>query len=529
MVRERVVAKGVGNAVDYRRASQSGRLRAERTSRNPPSGLARHLLRFRTRHSDNHDLFRFARALMLLLAGLVMVSVSGLVDPLLHRGVETGSEVPYVRQTTGRELATNVDLTRFELDQIEPILTSLQTNGFVYLRQPVSWAQAEPTEGQFDWTKFDAIVNGATARGMRVIALINDTPEWARRASELNYPDAPPANLERLSTFLTALATRYGESLSFYQIYDRPNLPVNWGGSAPSPSEYTELLSIAYNVLRSINTESRVILAELDPYGADTQPGNDLAYLNQLYDVGAAPYFDIAAFRLDGGSRSPSDRTVSETRINMSRAIAMRELMIEQGDGAKSIWATRYGWNANEDQGHDLVAGYLWEGIVRARNEWPWMGPLFAWDLAPTSDETSGYALLNTDGTVRPQFESLADFGTSERSRIAPTGFAPMLSSSMSYQGTWQAQHLDPNVYRTTSEVGATITFHFEGTGIEAILRQSPDAGLIRATLDGEPLPTDRFPVEDGASVIDLEWFTASDIRSTLASGLGDGTHVLEV
>ncbi|MEZ4496438.1 MAG: cellulase family glycosylhydrolase [Thermomicrobiales bacterium] len=486
-------------------------------------------MRFRTRHSDNQDLFRLARSVIFLLAGLMLVSVGSLVDPLLHRGVETGSEVPYVRQTTGRELATNVDLTRFDSSQIDPILTSLQTNGFVYLRQPIAWSEVEPSDGQFDWAKLDAVINGATARGMHVIAVINDTPDWARRASELNYPDAPPANLDHLATFLRELATRYGSSLRFYQIYDRPNLPVNWGGSAPSPSEYTEILSIAYGVLRDANSESRIILAELDPYGASTSAGDDLIFMGQLYDVGAAAFFDIAAFQLDGGTRSPSDRNVSSSRINLSRAVAMRELMIERGDATKAIWATRYGWNVSGDQSHDLVAGYLWEGIMRAREEWPWMGPLFAWDLAPIHEEWAGYALLNADGTVRPQFESLANFGTSDRSLIAPTGFAPMLSNSMSYQGAWQEQHLEPQVYRTTSEVGATVTFRFEGTGLEAILRQSPESGTVRATLDGEPLPTDRFPIEDGASVIDLEWFSASDIRSTLATDLGSGTHVLEL
>jgi hypothetical protein len=469
------------------------------------------------------------RAVILLLGGLLLVSVGGLVDPLLHRGVETGSEIPYVRQTTGRELATNVDLTRFDQSQIDPILTSLQTNGFAYLRQPISWSMVEPVEGQFVWTQLDAVINGATARGMRVIALINDTPDWARRASELNYPDAPPSDLEALSVFLRAVATRYGESLDFYQLYDRPNLPVNWGGSAPSPSEYTELLATAYGALRETNSESRVLLAELDPFGASGQAGDDLVFLGRLYDVGAAPFFDIAAFQLDGGSRSPSDRTVSAERMNFSRAIAMRELMVERGDSAKAIWATRYGWEANEDHSHGLVAGYLREGIERARREWPWMGPLFAWDLSPIHEEWAGYALLNADGTVRPQFDAMASFGTSDRSRTAPTGFAPMASSAMSYEGNWQLQHLDPQIFRTTSEVGATITFRFEGTGLEAILRQGPDAGLVRATLDGGPLPNTNFPVEDGASIIDLEWFEASDIRATLASDLGSGTHELRI
>jgi hypothetical protein len=104
-----------------------------------------------------------------------------------------------------------------------------------------------------------------------------------------------------------------------------------------------------------------------------------------------------------------------------------------------------------------------------------------------------------------------------------------MASSALSYDGNWQTQHLEPQIFRTTSEVGATITLRFEGTGLDAILRQGPESGLVRATLDGGPLPNTSFPIEDGASIIDLEWFSASDVRATLASGLGGGIHELKL
>lgn len=515
--------------VENRRASTPPRSQRTTQHRQTPNRLARRLLKFRTQHADNRDLFRLARTTLFLLSGVLLLSVAAIVDPLLHRGVETGSEVPAVRQATGRELATNVDLTRFDVSQVDPILTSLQTNGFVYLRQPISWADIEPSEGTYAWERMDTVVNGATARGMHIVALVNDTPDWARRASELSYPDAPPADLDVMASFLQTLATRYGDAINFYQIYDRPNLPANWGGSSPSPAEYTELLASAFGSIRAANAQAKVVLAELDPYGADARLGSDLAFLNQLYDVGAAAFFDIAALQLDGGSRAPSDRSVQSDRLNFSRAIALRELMIDRGDGQKAIWATRFGWEANEDRSNALVASYLLEGIDRARKEWPWMGPLFAWDLSPVHEEWAGFALLNADGTVRPQFEALASFGTSEGAHVAPTGFAPVQSRSMSYAGNWQDQHLDQQVFQTTSEVGASLTFRFAGTGIDAIIRQSPDAGMVLATLDGKPLPNSAFPVRDGASEIDLEWFTASDIRATLATGLDGGEHELRL
>jgi hypothetical protein len=512
------------------RTSPGGTPRAPQSARRSDprerSRLTRRITRLRSRHGENRELYRLGRTLLLLIAGVLLVSTSGLIDPLLHRGMETGAEEPFVRQNTGRELAINIDLTRFDPAQIDPVLATLQTSGFVYLRQPVSWAAMEPQPGELRWETLDRIVNGASARGMEIVALVQETPDWARRASELGYPDAPPSDHEALSTFLRALSGRYGDQIQFFQMFDRPNLAEQWGGSTPSATEYTELLAAAFGAIRETNAEAKIVLAELDPRGVSGTVGDDLQFIDRLYDVGAAAFFDVVAFQLDGGTRSPSDRTVSADRLNFSRAIALRELMIEQGDNAKAIWATRYGWNAGDEPSDSLAADYLLEGIERARTEWPWMGPLFAWSLVPVNEAWAPYALLNVDGTAKPQFSALASFGASQRAEIAPTGFAPMLSSAVAYDGTWQEQHLERQVFQTTSETGATVRLRFRGTGIDAIMRQSPDAGLVRATLDGKPLPGD-FPVEDGASIIDLEWFQAADRRATLATGLEDGEHEL--
>jgi len=460
-----------------------------------------------------------------LLTGILMVASSAMIDPALHRGVETGEQMPYTVQNTGRELAVNVDLTRFDPSQIDSVLSTLQTSGFVYIRQPISWANTEPTDGAYDWSILDAIVNGATAHGLTLVMTIEDTPGWARRASELNYADAPPSDVTTLADFTTQLASRYGDDLQFYQFYDRPNLAERWGGATPSPTEYVELLAAGFGAVRAVNSEAKVLLAQLDPHGSSGVLGDDFSYIRSVYDVGGAAFFDIVSLELDGGSRSPSDRSISVDRLNLSRAILLRELISDLGDEQKAIWATQYGWAASDNLSDSTVADYLLEGIDRARNEWPWMGPMFAWSLVSDA-QTAPYALLSSDGTAKPQYSALASFGTSPASRIAPTGFVPMLSNAVTYSGNWDDQHLNRQVFRTTSETNATVTLTFQGTGVIAILRESPDAGMIHATLDGKPLG-DRYPVEDGASVIDLEWSQAEDIQATLADGLDDGKHVL--
>jgi hypothetical protein len=57
------------------------------------------------------------------------------------------------------------------------------------------------------------------------------------------------------------------------------------------------------------------------------------------------------------------------------------------------------------------------------------------------------------------------------------------------------------------------------------MVRYSPQAGPVHATLDGRPIPG--WPVVDGASLIDLESFTATDFPTLLVDGLDDSVHEL--
>jgi hypothetical protein len=97
----------------------------------------------------------------------------------------------------------------------------------------------------------------------------------------------------------------------------------------------------------------------------------------------------------------------------------------------------------------------------------------------------------------------------------------------VTYGGSWADQHLNRRTFKTTSETGSSATIRFKGAGLVAFLRRSPQAGAIHVTIDGKPLPG--RPVENGAGVIQLDWFEAEDIPVMLVSGLSDDNHTLVI
>ncbi len=454
---------------------------------------------------------------------------ASVADVYLHRGIETSGSPPFVQQVSGRGLATNVDLRSFTEPQIEAIASTLRSNGFRIVRQTFAWSDIETTQGQYDWDRYDPIVRNLNDAGIQIVAVVEGAPVWAVQPGSADNTIAPPANAGDYATFLAEFVRRYGSYIGYVQIWDRPNDPGHWGGAVAAPEQYVGMLAPAFNAVRTANGTTQVILAEFAERDRSGAMGDDLRFLRGVYSVGGAPYFDAVAVAIDGGSASPYDRRVSAQQPSLSRTELFRELMIEKGDETKPVWITHYGWDLADGIDRAKQAEYLVAGIERIRTEWPWAGPVFQWALLPqqAGAGNENRAILNQDGTSTVSFEAVTGLADAGVGTVAPTGFVPMDSGPVVYTGAWNDQHLDGRVFKTTSEVGATATISFEGTGIVAYLRRSPDAGLIKATLDGKPLPD--WGNEDGASLIDLTYYQAQDIAVTLASNLDDTVHRLSL
>jgi hypothetical protein len=475
---------------------------------------------------EHRDGARLIRGLTAAVAGLVLVAGAARADTYLHRGVETGDEVPYVVQPTGRELAINADFNHFSPDQYDAVAAALQTSGFRVVRHSFAWSSIERDAGAFDWDTTDKIVNALATRNLRIVAVLHGSPEWSRSPDTRGMPDAPPVDIQTYTNFVSQFVLRYADKIEFVQIWDLPNRADHWGGVRATPASFKPLLANAFNAARGTSSEIKVILPELDPYGDGSTPGADLDFLRGLYETASKDFFSVVAIQLNGGSYSPYDRSSDPTKLNMSRAIQFRQLMIDYGDESKPIWATHYGWASNDTNGisRDRQGDYIVSGLTRSRTEWPWMGLLFNWDFVPQSGDDA-YALLTAQAQPTAALAAVSDYFKEGENSIAGTGFLPMDADAVSYPTPWSDQHLERRTFKTTSQVGSSVTITFRGTGIVAYLRMSPQAGIVHFTVDGKAPPG--YQQVDGQSQIDLNLYQAEDVAFELASGLDDEVHRL--
>lgn len=475
------------------------------------------------------DLARLLIALILLIGGVGLGTTAALLDNYLHRGVESGATQPYTVQPTGKELATNIDMRMFPREELDSVAQELSQAGFRYVRQEFSWTDLQPSQDAIDWSVYDTIVQALNRRGVLIIAVIDDAPDWATGGGIVQANDRPPSDPATLQAFVQEVTAHYGDQIPFVQIWDKPNLASQWGGAPATGETFLPYFASASNGAKVGNPEVKVITPELAVTSDQSGGQTDLAFLEQMLQANGGPFLDVVGIVLDGGTLSPDDRRVASDRLNLSRAILYRDLMVDAGFADKPIWATSFGWAESDSISRDLQAQYVVRALDRSWSEWPWMGLMVQWSFIDPDAESvdARYAVVQSDGTATPLYMQLTSTAIQERASIANTGFAPMDSQALTYGGNWQDQHLENRTFRTTSESGASATLRFQGTGLIAYIRTGPQAGRVTIELDG-------VVIAGGAGDTGQEWafrdtYGTNDYPHMLLSGLEDTNHTVTI
>jgi hypothetical protein len=314
--------------------------------------------------------------------------------------------------------------------------------GFRWVKQEFAWREIEGAgPGLFDWSNTDRVMDQIDLYELNVIARVGAQPEWAGGA----YPQVgPPDDYQDFANFLSALATRYQGRIDAYQIWNEPNLAREWGGRAPDPAQYTQLLKVAYQTIKAVDPNAYVISAGLAPTTRwDQVAVPDTVFIQGMYDAGAAPYFDLLGAHGAGYKAPPEtdpDQVAEDPALNNAdpsppqlRRIYcfrhvedIRAVMLANGDADKRIvllefgWTTDhrpdspYTWHAVSEQQH---ADYLVRAYQYARQNWqPWIAvmsliymPDSQWGI---QDEQTYWSVIYPgypDLRIRPAYMQLKD------------------------------------------------------------------------------------------------------------------------
>jgi polysaccharide biosynthesis protein PslG len=355
----------------------------------------------------------------LILLGLVAAAALGLAA--YHLATQGGPwhRIPH---TDVNPYGANFFLDReVEHWKQEKTLEMARAGGIGWIKQQFSWEEIEPQwKGEFDWAKYDRIVDLADRYGMQIIARLDRPPDWTRQDNRSKT--RPPDDLADWGDFVYAFVQHYKSRVRYVQIWNEPNLTAEWGFQRVDAVAYTRMLRVAYQRAKEADPNVFVLSAPLAITVEDASMRgnhNDLVFLEQMYQAGARSYFDILAANAFGLDRPPEDPPDPNV-LNFRRVELQRAIMERYGDADKPIWINEYGWNAAPASFPDELltwksvteaqqSDYTVRGIAWGRAHWPWLGVVNIWyfrqvgDIAP--DRAAYYfALVDPEFNARPVY-----------------------------------------------------------------------------------------------------------------------------
>jgi len=317
--------------------------------------------------------------------------------------------------------------------QVDAELDRQAATGAGVLREHVYWDQVERKPGAFDFSTVDALVARASARGLTLLPIITSTPQfYSTRPAGLHNDGWPPRDASSVFRFSLELARRYGALGTFWrclapglhcqrpyrpiaawQVWNEPDLP-GWWRTGVDPAGYLRLLQWSYLGLKAGDPTTEVVLGGLSLRAL--LPGG---YLEQLYDLGAALFFDTLAIHPYAVNVATVVAHIRRTRqiaaAKHDAGVALRITEYGFATGGASAWTTTAPCQAaliaatarelsarRAELGLRSIVQLQWQDRAGSPSPWP---------------NHSG--LLYADGTPKP---ALAAFTDAVRGRLPAPG-----------------------------------------------------------------------------------------------------------
>ena len=336
------------------------------------------------------------------------------------------------------------------------VLTLNGIAGFTWVRQQVVWKDIEDPlkPGSYAWSELDNIIPDVTKSGQKLLVSVVRSP------SSYNPTNGLPSDPKALGNFVEAMAKRYGDQITAYEIWNEPNLAIENGGrvTPEDAGKYVEILAECYKRIKAVSPGAFVVAAPPSSSGVNdpTIAVSDENYYRAMYEYKGGMiknFFDAQGVH-PGGSANPPDTmwpdnpsvidgcvyTSPTTCWNTDPTFYFRHVenvkrfMDEEGVGDHQIWITEYGWATNNDtRGYefgkyvsfDQQAQYIVGAMKLAQEKYrdpegkPWIGAMFLWNMnyavltaseGNPNNEQGSFGILNADYSPRQAFIAIQGY-----------------------------------------------------------------------------------------------------------------------
>ncbi|MFA7283620.1 MAG: beta-galactosidase [Candidatus Omnitrophota bacterium] len=210
--------------------------------------------------------------------------------------------------------------------EIKKAVSLMRSAGAGWVRLDFLWEDIEPSEGSFNFEKYDNIVRLLTEQGICVLGILNYSTDWASSCGKWN---CSPKDNRVFLNYASQVIRRYKDRVKYWELWNEPDSAVYWNPQDGLKS-YCALLKEVYREAKRIDPHCKILNGGL---------ANGISSVNRLYEAGAGGYFDILNLHF---FQNPLEGKNSIKAVAAYPKLAYK-IMKRNGDAGKKIWITETG------------------------------------------------------------------------------------------------------------------------------------------------------------------------------------------
>lgn len=286
---------------------------------------------------------------------------------------------------------------------LERAVKLMKEAGVSWVRLDFLWSEIEPAQGEFNFAKYDQLVELLNKNGLNVLGILHYNTEWAAVCNQWN---CAPKDTALFVNYARETIGRYKGKVSYWEVWNEPDSATYW---VPQDGlkTYCKLLKEVYIAAKKINPDCKILNGGL---------ANGLSSVNRLYDSGAKGYFDILNIHF---FESPLHKDAIKAVLAYPKLAY--KVMVRNGDADKKIWITEIGcpgvrkgvtaknWWMGENPGEAQQAQWLtsvFSGLLKDRNVEKIFWAFFRDSDGHWKDGVDYFGMVRWDFSPKPSFNA---------------------------------------------------------------------------------------------------------------------------
>lgn len=320
------------------------------------------------------------------------------------------------------DLGVNVHLPANTFDEPAELLNRAAEMKINWGRMDFRWDFVEPepmddVAAQGHWDIMDASIYQMKRRGINVLAIIQAPGGWATTNGKDNGV-LNATGVEHYARFVKAVAERYKNYVTYYEIFNEPNLKGFYEGTVDTYVD--QLLIPAREILKAVDANTKVTGPALSNLlSSDIKVQDFYKRLGQRQteykNRTGQKFFDIITHHTYNANAQGVAEEFTKGRktcvwfLCYKQRDPINDIFKNNGFADEPVWLTEVGWEASRDEAdQERQANLIIETLSRLAQV-PRMENVFIYHLQDDPSAPTDYGLLFSDSSPKKVYYRLRD------------------------------------------------------------------------------------------------------------------------